>query len=134
MVTPFTPQICLTFLVMSWVGARLIRQLAMPVAGPSVCRLLLMSYGLRVILGLALFVISYWRLPILLTLQAEFPGFWQFAPDATVYHYYGSQIASAWLAGTPIPNIEGLGIEYFVVVAAAYIFFGSHPIMAALVN
>ncbi|MBI2495381.1 MAG: tetratricopeptide repeat protein, partial [Candidatus Omnitrophica bacterium] len=134
MVTPFTPQICVTFLVMSWVGARLIRRLAMPVAGPWVCRLLLASYGLRVVLAVVFFAISYWRLPILDPLQAEIPGFWQFAPDASVYHLCGLPLVSVWLAGTPMPYITGLGVEYLVVVAAIYAFVGSHPLLATVVN
>ncbi|MDP3722456.1 MAG: tetratricopeptide repeat protein [Candidatus Omnitrophota bacterium] len=134
MVTPFTPQICLTFLVMSWFGARLIRRLAMPVAGPRVCRLLLVSYGLRVVLAVVFFAISYWRLPVLHPLQAEIPGFWQFAPDASVYHLCGSPLVSVWLAGTPMPYITGLGVEYLVVVATIYTFFGSHPLLAVVVN
>ena len=50
-------------------------------------RLMLVCYGVRVALGLTLFFISWFRLPILRNLQANLGGFWMFAIDGTAYHY-----------------------------------------------
>jgi len=93
----------------------------------------LVSFGLRVALALALFAISWWGWPILTRLQAP-GGFWMFGIDGTVYHYYGAQVATAWTTATELPNPEGLAIEYFLVVGAVYRFFGSYPLYPILLN
>ena len=60
------PAVWWNLAVITWIGPRFIKRLAMRVADqPLLCRRLLVSYGLRVALALAIFAISYWQLPIL---------------------------------------------------------------------
>lgn len=95
-------------------------------------RLVLASYGLRVLLAFALFAISYWGWPILRSQQRS-GGFWGFGVDAWVYHLYGARIAEAWVKGIELPD-PGFGFEYFAVVAAIYRFVGAHPLFPILFN
>ena len=100
---------------------------------PRLAKIVLWSYGVRVVLTLCLFFISFWRLPILRSLQMG-DGFWTFGLDCVVYHGYGARIAEAWNLGIEFPD-PGLGIEYFAVVALIYKLLGSaHPLYPALVN
>ena len=93
---------------------------------------LLASYSARVLLATALFLISYWRWPILESLQTV-RGFWNFGLDANVYHDFGAQVAEAWTHGTELPR-TGLGFEYFAVVGALYRLLGPNPLYPLLVN
>lgn len=95
-------------------------------------RLLLVSYTVRIFLGLAFYLISYWHGPLLRGLQIM-NGFWAFGLDANAYHIAGAQIAEAWQRGIDLPD-PGLGIEYFAVVAVFYTIFGPSPLYPILFN
>ncbi len=90
------------------------------------------SYGVRVAIAIALFYISLRQLPILQHLQTG-QGFWALGPDAQVYDYYGLRIVDAWKKGIELPRPE-LAMEYVIVVALIYKFFGAHPLHAILIN
>ncbi|MBI3011120.1 MAG: tetratricopeptide repeat protein [Candidatus Omnitrophica bacterium] len=97
-------------------------------------RVLLWSYGLRAVLGIALYLISYWGLPILPSLQfPSEPGFWVFGLDSHLYHHYGYLIAEAWKHGTELPVLE-LSPEYFAVVAVIYRLLGAHLLYPILLS
>ncbi len=99
---------------------------------PTLQRVLLSSYALRVLLTLTLFYVSFWQLPLLRSLQTH-PGFWAFGLDCPVYHTFGTKILEAWNQRTELPN-PGLGMEYFFFIAGVYKVFGCHPLFAALLN
>ncbi len=89
---------------------------------------ILASYALRLLIAVIFFAASAWHWPVLASLQVPSePGFWMFAIDSKVYHYYGVQIAAAWAHGFELPNPD-LGFEYFAVVAALYRLLGPHPL------
>jgi len=90
------------------------------------------SFGLRVGLGAALFIISEQRWALFRSLQAA-PGFWVFGLDSPTYHHYAMLNVDAWRRGLPLPN-PGIEFEYFAIVAAVYRFVGAHPLYPVLLN
>ena len=94
---------------------------------------LLLSYAVRVGLGLALFLISYWGLPILKSIQLE-PGFWSFAVDAKTYHVNARELAYSWSAQVPFRFWEPRIFPYALVVALFYWPFGPHPLYPLAFN
>ena len=114
-------------------GAWLVWVLTRRVTGDRfVCGFLLGSYGARVALALGLFAASLWHWPIFKSLQISY-GFWAFGLDAKAYHYFGVQIAQAWVKGIELPYLE-TAVDYFAIVAAVYRFIGSHPLYPIVVN
>ena len=95
-------------------------------------QVVLASFGLRVGLGVLLYVISKYHWPILRSLQVE-GGFWNFALDAKLYHDTSIQFAQAWAAGIAPPPMGG-SYEYVVLVAAIYWLLDPHPLYAVVLN
>lgn len=93
---------------------------------------LLGSFALRIGFAFALYAISYWRLPMLSSLQMD-PGFWAFSLDSFTYHYYGHAMAGAWLAGTPVVR-HSLDVGYFFVIAVTYLCWGPNPLYPIAFN
>jgi len=100
----------------------------------------MVSYGLRVVLAIGLYAVSYWRLPILAHLQlpqqtpAFFErGFWLFSPDAFFFHYGGFWFADALKTGRQVID-PGFPIDYFLIVAGLYRLLGPHPLYPILLN
>jgi hypothetical protein len=100
---------------------------------PRLARLILLTFGIRALLAISLYVISYWHLPVMPSLQYPWGGFWVFGLDSNVYHYFGVIFADAWRQGVELPNPE-LGVEYFIVVAGLYSLLGPHPLYPILLN
>ena len=57
-------------------------------------RMVLISYCLRMFLGIGLYLISDWSWPILRDLQLS-DGFWIFGLDSHVYHSYSAKFVEA---------------------------------------
>lgn len=89
------------------------------------------SYGMRVILSLALYFISVWQIPIFSSIQAG-NGFWKFSLDSTYYHDFATIIVRAWQQGIELP--DQFGIEYYLVIGGIYRVLGVHPLYPVFVN
>ncbi len=79
-----------------------------------------------------LFGASRWHLPLFETYQLG-DGFWNFAWDAKVYHFYGRQVAEAVAAGGFLP---ALGPEWPFVLYTAFLYmiFGARLLNAIVLN
>jgi len=118
-------EIALGYGLLGWLARRTSRH-------QQLARVVLLSYSVRVALGIVLYVVSLWKWPILRSLQVDH-GFWSFGPDCGVYHYFGQQIADAWRKGIELPDTV-FGFEYFALVAAVYRLLGPHPLFPIVVN
>ncbi|MBI3320108.1 MAG: tetratricopeptide repeat protein, partial [Candidatus Omnitrophica bacterium] len=119
--------------VLSVLGYRLLGWMARRATpDPRLRQIVLLSYGIRVGLGVCLFAISYWRWPFLRSLQSD-RGFWLFGLDASSYHFFAREFVDAWNKGIELPD-PVLGPEYFTVVAAVYKLFGVHPLYPIILN
>lgn len=91
-------------------------------------RLVFVSYWVRVLLAAALFAISYWRLPLLQSLQSG-EGFWIFGIDAQAYHAIGQRLATFWHGGgggaMTWPE-DNFSLAYTLIVAVIYWFVGAY--------
>lgn len=125
MLLKFLGEIALGFGLLRWLAGRASRD-------PWLRRVVLLSYSLRVALGVFLYIVSLHHWPLLRSLQMNH-GFWGFAPDGGVYHYFGQQIADAWRKGIELPDTV-FGFEYFALVAAVYRLLGPHPLFPIIVN
>lgn len=94
--------------------------------------IIVLSFGVRVGLAVALYAISYWQWPILKSLQLG-DGFWALATDARTYHYISRLIAESWQHGLAWPSVD-LGIAFFAFVAGIYWLLGAHPLYPIVVN
>jgi hypothetical protein len=93
---------------------------------------LILSFSVRLVLALALYVISYFNLPVLSSLQLGH-GFWLFGPDSQGYDVIAGRIAHAWAHQIELFD-PGTSIEYFLVVAAVYWLLGRHALYAMALN
>ena len=92
----------------------------------------LSSFALRAGLGVALYAVSYWGLPLLRSLQFG-NGFWVFGIDSNLYHRNGVWLAEAWRHGTELPLLVQ-NVPYCAFVAAWYGMLTPHPLIPILVN
>ncbi|MBI1892852.1 MAG: hypothetical protein HYS14_01890 [Candidatus Rokubacteria bacterium] len=113
------------------VGFLGVRWLAHRTGGPFLERVVMGAYATVVLLAIALWSISAWRLPILSQFQLG-GGFWTLAWDAYSYHTLAQQMLASWLQGTEFPHREHA--DFFVLTAAVYLLFGPHPLTATLLN
>ena len=101
------------------------------------------AFLVRAGLGLAMFLISAWNLPVLqahqVTLYRVMPdlpkvgGFWDFSPQSCYAHYFGSGILNAWRTGGPFPDFSHADTEYYFFLAHLYRVVES-PIIGILAN
>ncbi len=96
------------------------------------CRIVLMSFALRAALGVALYGISYWDLPLLRSLQFG-NGFWVFGVDSNLYHRDSVWLAEAWRHGTELPFLN-TNAAYCAFVALWYRVLAPHPLIPIMVN
>ena len=128
-----SPWFWVKFPVCVWLGVASLRWLAgRATSDRRLDRILLGSFGLRTLLGIAFYMISSSRWPILRSLQIP-GGFWLFGLDADVYNSMGVQIADMWRRGTELFIPETM-IDYHVVVAAIYWLLDAHPLYPVLLN
>lgn len=114
-------------------GMLVVIRLARGVArDPFLVKVLAGAFGLRVVLTLLLFCVSFFRLPLMPSLQG-LPGYWVFGLDCQAYHDRGTKIAVAWENGMELPRVP-LGMEYCAVVGVVYKVLGSHPLYPGLIN
>lgn len=108
-----------------WLSARATRN-------RQVCEVVLLSFLLRALLGISLYLISYMHWPVGESLQLG-GGFWTFGVDAIGYDRYGHRLLSALTHGEPLAY-PGTAIEYYLVLAGVYGLLGSHPLCGIVLN
>jgi hypothetical protein len=118
---------CIAFGVVAW---WLWRSLA---ADRAFATIVGIGAAVRAVVGIALFAISFFRLPIATSLQLG-GGFWFYAPDAVGYFEFAERAASqGWSAiaslGSGLPSVV-----YIQVLAAMMYFVGPTPSAALLLN
>ena len=79
---------------------------------PWLARIALASYGLRVVLTVALFVISSLRWPIFESVQRG-QGFWQIGGDGIGYHEAALRMLEAWRLGIDLPSVFREGLQEY---------------------
>ena len=87
---------------------------------------------LHVTLGAALFLISYFHLPVLRSLQLG-GGFWAFAGDSDGYHLGALHLIDDLKLGRPLPTLTA-AVAYDSFLAVVYMCFGSLPLTAIVIN
>ncbi len=107
---------------------------------PMLGRIVLASYGVRVLVTLFLFAVSAWRLPVLQGLQRG-DGFLQIGGDGVGYHIFAMRIAEAWRIGIDLPFLfrmddpqNGLYVSLAVPVAFVYRMLGPSLVYALLLT
>jgi hypothetical protein len=107
---------------------------------PWLLRLALASYALRTALTLALFLISYFGLPIFENVQRG-GGFWQIGADGIGYHETALRILDAWRLGFDLPSTFHSGLDEYqlfrnfgLVVAIFYRLLGPVLLHGLLLN
>ncbi len=102
------------------------------VQDPVLKKVILASFGLRVALACAFYLVSYFRLPTLASLQLG-QGFWLLAPDAQQYDQTARWYLGNMAAGLPLPVTEVRGpFGYFVIWI--YRLMGPEPLNVILLN
>ena len=89
------------------------------------------SFGLRIVLGQALYLVSLLSLPVAQSLQTP-GGFWQFSTDAPVYHEEG--VAAAHVLVGQGTTYSGLIHPFSWVIGGTYVLFGATPSAVLLLN
>lgn len=79
-----------------------------------------------------LFLISYFQLPVLRTLQLG-GGFWAFAGDSDGYHGRALQLVRAFTEGLGLPPRQP-SVIYESLLASVYLYFGPLPLTPILIN
>lgn len=107
---------------------------------PWLLRLALASYAVRAMLALALFLISYYGLPIFESVQRG-QGFWQIGGDGIGYHETALRMLDAWRMGIDLPSVFRYGVEQYslfkdfgLVVAGLYWLLGPALLHGLLFN
>lgn len=93
--------------------------------------LVLAAFWVRVVVGVALYAISFYQWPVLRSLQVQ-DGFWSFALDAKLYHSSAVSIVEAWKHGLELT--PGVRYEYLALIAAVYRLLGAQPLYAMLLH
>ncbi|MBV9121467.1 MAG: hypothetical protein JOZ39_12225 [Chloroflexi bacterium] len=108
----------------------LVRRVALPDVRRPLLWVTMSSFALRAAIGLALFLISLYQLPILRSMQLP-GGFWTLAIDASGYDWEAHRVLNA-LGGAPLGQLVSpafawlLGLVYYV--------FGQAPTQGLLMN
>ncbi|HEX6512905.1 MAG TPA: hypothetical protein VF157_11430, partial [Chloroflexota bacterium] len=107
-------------------------RLARTAATASVARLTLWSFGLRSVVGLGLFMASFYHLPLFRSMQID-GGFWTLAYDARGYDWEG-QAVLAMLHGAAAAPGPMASPAYGWLVGIIYFIFGADPGAGILLN
>lgn len=90
------------------------------------------SFAVRLLVAVVLYASSYWRGPLLSSLQLG-NGFWVFGLDSRAYDHFGRIVTENWAKGIELPRPE-IGFEYIAFVAGWYRLLGAHPLYPIVVN
>lgn len=96
-------------------------------------RIVLWAYTFKVLLTVALYVVSYYHLPVLQQYQGE-RGFWIFADDALAYHNHAHNLNVAWNGQGAYPETGISNWSFIIYVAGFYRVLGDQPLVVSLLN
>ena len=88
----------------------------------------------RLVPAFFLYFVSYYRWPILRAYQSTDRGFWNFAWDAIANHHEALAILDYWKGIEGPPAFSNGAIEYYLMLAGLYKWYGPNPLYGILLN
>lgn len=96
-------------------------------------RITLWAYAFKVLVTVAMYVVSYYHWPVLEHYQGE-RGFWIFADDALAYHNHAHHLNVAWNGQGAYPETGISNWSFIIYVAGLYRLIGNQPLVVSLLN
>ena len=107
---------------------------------PLLTRMVVLSFCIRALLAVTLFLISSLHLPILPGLHRNF-GAWEFGGDGAGYHFHALRVLDAWREGIDLPSAFMAGAVLYdlskglsLPMAMVYGVLGTSPLNFILIN